>query len=132
MATGTIGNALALATLGKPWQIVFCTPVANIDEDECNAPEFYTGGVKPTLVGDGDKLTPDTLRALIAAQEVRGVHGPQRGPVSIAQVTERGTVYTGAKIATLTDAARAFDLLVHMDGARFAMPLPHLGPALPR
>jgi len=96
VATGTTAdNALALATLGKPWQTVFCTPVAHIHEDECNAPEFYTGGARLTFVGDGDKLTPDTIRASIAAQEVREVRGPQRG-----------TVYTGDEIATLTDVAR--------------------------
>ena len=50
VGTGTAANALALATLSKPWQTVFCTPVSHIHEDECNAPEFFTGGAKLTLV----------------------------------------------------------------------------------
>ena len=40
VATGTAANSLALATLGQPWQSIFCTPIAHIEEDECNAPEF--------------------------------------------------------------------------------------------
>ena len=120
VATGTAANSLALATLGQPWQTVFCSPVAHIHEDECNAPEFYSGGAKLTLVGDSDKMTAETLRAAIKAEETRGVHGPQRGPVSITNVTERGRVYTCDEIRALCDVAREFGLPVHLDGARFA------------
>jgi len=45
--------------------------------------EFYTGGTKLTLVpGDDAKMTAQSLRKSILAEETRGVHGPQRGPVS--------------------------------------------------
>ena len=127
VATGTAANALALATLCDPFQTVFCAPVAHIHEDECNAPEFYTGGAKLTLVPGGDKMTPDALAAAIAREETRGVHGPQRGPVSITQATERGGVYTRDELAALTGVARAHGLPVHMDGARFANALVRLG-----
>ena len=50
VATGTAANSLSLATLTQPFETVFCSPVAHIHEDECNAPEFYTGGAKLTLV----------------------------------------------------------------------------------
>ncbi|MEZ5676641.1 L-threonine aldolase [Thalassovita litoralis] len=127
VATGTAANSLALATLCQPWQTVFCSPVAHIHEDECNAPEFYSGGAKLTLVGDQDKMTPDTLRQTILNEEVRGVHGPQRGPVSITQVTERGQVYTLDELHALTSVAQEFGLPVFMDGARFANALDALG-----
>ena len=127
VATGTAANSLALATLGQPWQTVFCSPVAHIHEDECNAPEFYSGGAKLTLVGDSDKMTAETLRAAIKAEETRGVHGPQRGPVSITNVTERGRVYGCDEIRALCDVAREFGLPVHLDGARFANALVALG-----
>lgn len=117
---GTAANALALSCYCQPWQTVFCSTVAHIHEDECNAPEFYAGGAKLTLVPGGDKMTPTALRKTIANEEVRGVHGPQRGPVSITQVTERGSVYSLAELRALTEVARAYDLPVHMDGARFA------------
>lgn len=127
VATGTAANVLALATLTQPFETVFCSPVAHIHEDECNAPEFFTGGAKLTLVPGGDKMTSEALRATIAAEETRDVHGPKRGPVSITQVTERGSVYTLSELAALTDVAKSFGLPVHLDGARFANALVALG-----
>ena len=119
-ATGTAANVLALSSLCQPFQTIFCSPVAHIHEDECNAPEFYTGGAKLTLVGDSDRMTPDALQAAIEGEENRGVHGPQRGPVSITNVTERGNVYTLEELRALTAVARDYGLPVHLDGARFA------------
>jgi len=128
VATGTAANSLALATLSNPWETVFCSPMAHIHEDECNAPEFYMGGGKLTLVpAVNAKMTPDALRASIAKEESRGVHGPQRGPVSITQVTERGTVYSIAEINALTAVAKEYDLPVHLDGARFTNAMVSLG-----
>ncbi len=127
VATGTAANALALATLTQPFDTIFCSPVAHIHEDECNAPEFYTGGAKLTLVSGGDKMTPKSLRKSIAGEETRGVHGPQRGAVSITQVTERGSVHTLDELDALCAAAKDFDIPVHLDGARFANALVALG-----
>ncbi|WP_421703212.1 threonine aldolase family protein [Aliiroseovarius sp.] len=121
VATGTAANVLSLATLTQPWQTVFCAPQAHINEDECNGPEFYMGGAKLTLVDAPDaKMTPDALRTRIEGEETRGVHGPQRGPVSITNVTERGTVYSVSEISALSEVAKSYDLPVHLDGARFA------------
>ena len=128
VATGTAANGLILATLGQPWQTVFCSEVAHIHEDECNAPEFFTGGAKLTLVPhDQGLIDPAALARAIAAEERRGVHGPQRGPVSITQATERGTIYPPEQIAEIGAIARRFGLPVHMDGARFANALVALG-----
>jgi threonine aldolase len=127
VATGTAANALALACYCQPWQTTFCSPVAHIHEDECNAPEFYSGGAKLTLVPGPDKMVPGALRASILGEESRGVHGPQRGPVSITQVTERGSVYTLDELRALTAVAQEFKLPVHLDGARFANALVRLG-----
>ncbi|UTH48561.1 low specificity L-threonine aldolase [Loktanella salsilacus] len=128
VATGTAANALTLATLSNPWDTIFCSPMAHIQEDECNAPEFYTGGTKLTLVPATDaKMTPDALRASILGEETRGVHGPQRGPVSITQATEKGTVYSVAELQALTAVAHEFGLKTHLDGARFTNALVSLG-----
>ena len=128
VATGTAANSLILATMAQPWTTIFCAPHSHINEDECNAPEFYSGGAKLTLLGGANaKIGPDDLAAAIAKEETRGVHGPQRGPVSITQATEKGTVYTLPEIRAITDVARRFGLKVHMDGARFANALVRLG-----
>ncbi len=120
VATGTAANALALSCYTNPWDTVFCSPVAHINEDECNAPEFYAGGAKLTLVPGSDRMTPAALRKSIQGEQTRGVHGPQRGPVSITQVTELGGVYALDELKALSAVAHEFDLAVHMDGARFA------------
>ncbi|MCR9086024.1 MAG: beta-eliminating lyase-related protein [Rhodobacteraceae bacterium] len=121
VATGTTANALSLASLCQPWQTIFCTDVAHIHEDECGAPEFYTSGAKLTLVPSVQGImAADDLRAVIAATQLGGVHGVQRGPVSITQGTERGTAYTRDQIGALCDVARSYGLPVHLDGARFA------------
>ena len=120
VATGTAANALAIATYTSPWETIFCSPVAHIQEDECNAPEFYAGAAKLTLVPGGDKMTKEALHDAIAREEKRGVHGPQRGTVSITQVTERGGVYDLAHLTSLCDVAKGFGVPVHLDGARFA------------
>ena len=128
VATGTAANSLILATLGQSWQTIFCTDVAHIQEDECNAPEFFTGGAKLTLVPHEDGLIdPDALARAIEAEEKRGVHGPQRGPVSITQATEKGAVYSLDHLAEIGAIARRFGLPVHMDGARFANAIIALG-----
>ena len=125
--TGTAANALALACLCPPYGTVFCSPVAHIHEDECNAPEFYSGGAKLTLVGEGDRMSPEALRAAIEAEETRGVHGPLRGPVSITQVAERGNVHSMQELRALCDVAKEYGLPVHLDGARFANACVKLG-----
>ena len=117
---GTSANSILLGTMSQPWQAIFCTECAHIHEDECNAPEFYTGA-KLTLVPTTDgKMSADDLRAKIQAEETRGVHGPQRGPLSLTQVTEKGTLYTLDELGALTATAREFGLGTHLDGARFA------------
>mgnify|MGYP001800386625 CR=1 FL=1 len=117
---GTAANSVLLGTMSQPWQTIFCSDVAHIHEDECNAPEFYTGA-KLTLVPSVDgKMHADALRAKILAEENRGVHGPQRGPLSITQVTEKGTIYTLEAIAALTATAKEYGMKTHLDGARFA------------
>jgi threonine aldolase len=127
VATGTAANSILLATLANPWDTIFCAPMAHIHEDECNAPEFYSGAKLTLVPAENAKMTPGALRAAIANEESRGVHGPQRGPVSITQVTEKGTVHSLEELRALTAVAKEFDCPVHMDGARFTNALVALG-----
>ncbi len=127
VATGTAANALALATYCQPWQTIFCSEVAHIQEDECNAPEFYTGAAKLTVIPTADKMLPDALAAAIEPRQPDDIHSAKRGPVSISQVTERGSVYTLEELRALTAVAKSYDLPVHLDGARFANAMMALG-----
>lgn len=120
VATGTAANALSIATHVQPWGGVFCHRHAHIAEDECNAPEFYSGAKLVLVSGERGKMTPETLGQALATTGESGVHGVQRGMLSLTNVTEAGTVYTPAEIATLTALAKARGIPCHLDGARFA------------
>jgi threonine aldolase len=128
VATGTAANALALACLCPPWATVYAHQGSHIENDECGAPEFYTGGAKLTLIGGSQaKLDPEELAAKIRAAAPHDVHNVQRGALSITQATERGAVYSLETLGRLTGIAREAGIPVHMDGTRFANAIAWLG-----
>ncbi|AQR74817.1 low specificity L-threonine aldolase [Sphingomonas sp. LM7] len=125
--SGTSANALALAALCPPHGSVVCHRDAHIQNDECGAPEFYTHGAKLLLAdGPGAKLTPETLAAALAPIR-NDVHQVQPHAVSITNATEYGLVYTPDQVAAISAVAKARGLGLHMDGARFANAVAHLG-----
>jgi threonine aldolase len=128
VATGTAANALALSTYTNSWDTIFAHRVSHVEEDECGAPNFYSNGAKLTLVdGIGAKMDPDALRRAIAATGQKDVHCAQRGPVTITQATEVGTLYSLGEIAQITAIAKDHGLKTHLDGARFANACAALG-----
>jgi len=128
VATGTAANSLSLATLANPWEAIFGHRHAHFQEDECGAPEFYTGGAKLVAVdGPHAKIDPDALLRTISANSEADIHQIRRGPLSITQLTEFGTAYTLNEINTLTGIAKSFGLACHMDGSRFANALVAIG-----
>ncbi len=128
VATGTAANALALSCLCPPWATIYCHRGSHIEEDECCAPEFFTGGAKLTLLGGEDaKITADELRATIRHAAPVGVHNAQAGALSLTQATEAGAAYTLDEVRTLAGIARDAGLPVHMDGTRLANALARLG-----
>lgn len=120
VATGTAANSLALAALCPPYGSILCHRDAHIQVDECGAPEFFTHGAKLLLVeGEGAKLTPDAVSALLAT--VRDdVHQMQPAALSITNATEYGLVYTPEETAVFGELCRERGLGFHLDGARFA------------
>ena len=128
VSTGTAANALALGALTPPWSAVFCHEEAHIHDDECGAPELFTGGAKLVgVAGDGGKITPDGLRETLGRFPRGLVKTAQPGALSLSQATEAGTVYSLDEIAALSAIAHGAGLAVHMDGARFANALVELG-----
>jgi threonine aldolase len=127
IATGTAANSLALAALCPPHGSIVCHRDAHIQNDECGAPEFYTHGAKMLLgEGDGAKLTPDAVDALLATVR-NDVHQVQPAALSITNATEYGRVYTPAETTALGELCRKRGLGFHVDGARFANAVAHLG-----
>lgn len=116
---GTAANALALAQLCQPFHSIICHENAHIENDECGACEFYTGGSKliPTRGADG-KLDLCEVEAALLRQHELHSHKPR--VISLTQVTELGTVYTAGEIRKISAFAKEHRMLLHMDGARFA------------
>ena len=128
VSVGTAANALALAGHAAPWSTIYCHRVAHIEEDECGAPEFFTGGAKLTLIDGADgKITPDGLRAALKGPAGKSVHQVQQSALSLTNVTEVGTVYSLEELAALTEIAHTVGLSTHLDGARFANACATLG-----
>ncbi|MDB5648805.1 MAG: Threonine aldolase [Hyphomicrobiales bacterium] len=128
VTTGTAANALALAALTPPWGAVFCHEDAHICDDECGAPEFYTGGAKLVgLHGPQGKITAQGLSDALDLYPRGRVKQVQPAALSLSQATECGTLYTLSELADLTDLAHGAGLGVHMDGARFANAVETLG-----
>lgn len=128
VATGTAANALALACLCPPWGTVYCHAGAHVQEDECGAPEFFSGGAKLTPIdGEDGRLDPPRLRRTLADAAPVGVHNVQPGALSLSNATEAGTLYRPAQVAALAELAHAAGIPVHMDGARFANAVAALG-----
>jgi threonine aldolase len=128
VATGTGANALALGATTPPWGAVFCHEHAHIIDDECGAPEMFSGGAKlvgiPGAIG---KITPAALRDAFARFPRGLVKQVQPAALSLSQASECGTIYTCAEIAELAALAHGAGVSVHMDGARFANSLLALG-----
>ena len=124
--TGTAANALGLAQLCQPFHGVICPESAHIQTDEAGAMEFYTRGAKLFLTKATDGKIDLGNAEKLFAQQVE-LHGHLMRVVSIAQATERGTVYTTDEVEAVGAFARAQKMLFHMDGARFANAVASLG-----
>jgi threonine aldolase len=128
VATGTGANALALGAITPPWGAVFCHEHAHIIDDECGAPEMFSGGAKLVGIPGGvGKITPAALRDALARFPRGLVKQVQPAALSLSQATECGTIYTSAEIAELASIAHEAGVAVHMDGARFANSIIALG-----
>jgi threonine aldolase len=116
---GTAANALALAQLCQPFHSIICHENAHIENDECGACEFYTGGSKLISTrGANGKIDLSEVEAALLRQHELHSHKPR--VISLTQATELGTVYTADEIRKISAFAKKRGMVLHMDGARFA------------
>ena len=126
--SGTAANALALSALTPPWGSVVCHETAHIVASEGGATSLLTGGAVMTgLAGEGYKMSPEALQAHLDGVRWGDPHHSQPAVLSLTSPSDYGTVYSVAGISELTGIAKARDLRVHLDGARFANALAALG-----
>jgi len=126
LATGTAANALSLAMLAPPYGAIYCHENAHIEEDECGAPEFYTGAKLVPMAGDHGRLAAGDLTERLEGLPLGFEHHVQPAAISLSQATESGTSYRPEDVAAIAAVAERFDLGLHVDGARFANSLAFL------
>jgi threonine aldolase len=115
---GTGANVLGLSTVTRSFNSIVCAETAHIAEDECGAPEKFSGCKLLPVETTNGKLTPEAIHRHLKGFDFE--HHSQPRVISISQVTEMGTIYQPDEIRALADLAHQNNMLLHMDGARIA------------
>ena len=127
VTSGTAANGLALSAITPGFGAIICHAEAHIAVDECNSPEFFTGGAKILgLAAPGGKIAPAQVERTLKGF-IRGEHDPKPKGVSLTNATELGTVYSPAEVKAFSSLIRPRGMKLHMDGARFANAVAGLG-----
>lgn len=122
---GTGANVSALSQLARPYHAVICADTAHIQNDECGAPEKFTGCKVHVLPTTNGKIIAEQIKPLM--HSVGFQHHAQPKVISITQATEMGTIYTREEIMDIARFAHSNELYLHMDGARIANAAAALG-----
>ncbi len=115
---GTGANVLGLSTVTRSFNAIICTDTAHIEEDECGAPEKFTGCKLLPVEAVHGKLTPALVERHLKGFDFE--HHAQPRVISVSQSTEMGTVYKPDELRDLATIAHDHGMLLHMDGARIA------------
>lgn len=116
--TGTAANVLGISGVVKSWNSIITAFTAHMEQDECGAPEKYTGCKVLTVDTPDGKITPGMI-----VKHMHGLgfeHHSQPGVVSVTQSSEMGTVYSIEEIKRLAGYVHENGMFLHMDGARIA------------
>jgi threonine aldolase len=120
VASGTAGNAVAIAALHEAGTSIYCETDAHIARWEAGATLGLSGA--PAFVpvpGIGGKLTIEALERAIARRT--------GGVVSLTLPTETGVLYRIEEIRAIRDLTLRYGMSLHIDGARIANALFALG-----
>jgi threonine aldolase len=116
--TGTAANVLSLSGITRSWNSVITASSAHLEQDECGAPEKFTGCKVLTVDTPDGKINIELLDRHMHGFDFE--HHSQPKVISVTQSTEMGTVYSASEIRKIADFAHARGMLLHMDGARIA------------
>ncbi len=116
--TGTAANVLGLTAVTRSWNSVITASTSHLEQDECGAPEKFTGCKVLTVDTPDGKITVGMIEIHLHGFDFE--HHSQPKVVSITQSTEMGTVYTPHEIREIADYVHSRGLLLHLDGARIA------------
>jgi threonine aldolase len=115
---GTAANVLGLSALTRSFHSIICAESSHIHNDECGAPEKWSGCKLLTVPTTDGKITVEGISRHY--HDIDFEHHSQPRVISITQATEMGTVYSLEEIRMITGYAHSNNMLVHMDGARIS------------
>ncbi len=115
---GTGANIISLSSVASSYHSILCAETAHIQEDECGAPEKFTGCKLLPIEPVNGKITVEGVEKHLYGFDFE--HHSQPKVVSISQVTEMGTVYQPQEIKAIANLAHKHNMHLHMDGARIA------------
>lgn len=115
---GTAANVTAISHLTKPYNSVLTTETSHLNNDECGAPERFSGCKLSTVNSPNGKLKVEQLQKFLHSKDFE--HHSQPKIISISQPTELGTLYKPDEILEIAHFADANDLYLHVDGARIS------------
>jgi threonine aldolase len=115
---GTAANVMGLSGITRTWNSIITSSCAHIEQDECGAPEKFTGCKVLTVDSENGKIDPQIIEKHMHGFDFE--HHSQPKVISITQSTEMGTVYTTEEIKKISEFAHKNNMLLHMDGARIA------------
>lgn len=121
---GTAANVVALRALVESHQSILASDVSHLNQDECGAPEFFVRSKILNIPSVQGKISVASLED--SWQRAGDVHYPQPAALSLTQPTEFGTVYSVEELREILFWARAKNLKIHIDGARFSNAVCHL------
>lgn len=123
--TGTAANVLGITSATRSWNSVIAASTAHLEQDECGAPEKFSGCKVLTVDTTDGKLTPEKIEKHLHGFDFE--HHSQPAIVSVSQSTEMGTIYKVEELKKLSDFVHSKGLLLHMDGARISNAAAALG-----
>jgi threonine aldolase len=123
--TGTAANVLGITAVTRSWNSIITAETAHLEQDECGAPEKFTGCKVLTVETPDGKITKELVEKHMHGFDFE--HHAQPKVFSITQSTEMGTVYSVKEIRKLADFAHSKGMYLHMDGARLANAAVSLG-----
>ncbi len=115
---GTAANTLAISGITNSYHAIACAETSHLNEDECGAPEKFSGCKLITLPSKDGKITIDQIEKYLFDLDFE--HRSQLKVISITQPTEFGVLYSNEEVKTLADFVHKNKLYLHMDGARIA------------
>ncbi|KAJ9472450.1 Low specificity L-threonine aldolase [Diplonema papillatum] len=118
VTSGTGANVLGLSlACGRPYFSIILAKCAHVGNWTAGACEHELG-VKLIFI-EGDKIEPAALMAVLKKSDSGPEYFTFPKVITLTQANEMGVIYTLHELEAIRSIANEYNLLVHIDGARF-------------